>query len=99
MSVKKKMQEQYTPNTQDQENATSIKLLEQGFEYMKSALDDIKTSITLLTTKLENGFVTKEEFNVLKGEVNDLKDLKAWGVKLVVGSIIMGLLALLWSQK
>lgn len=93
------MQQEYTPNTQDQENATSIKLLEQGFEYMKSALDDIKESITSLTAKLENGFVTKEEFKTLDKRVSGLEDLKSWGLKIVVGSIIMGLLALLWSQK
>lgn len=90
---------EYTPNTQDQENATSIKLLEQGFEYMKSALDDIKTSITNLTNKLENGFVTKEEFQVVKDDVKELQDLKGWALKIVLGSVIMGLLALLWSQK
>lgn len=99
MQAKKNTTTRYTLDTQDQENATSIKLLEQGFEYMKSALDDIKESITLLTHKLENGFVTKEEFSSLDKRVAGLEDLKNWGMRLVIGSVIMGLLALLWSQK
>lgn len=98
MSKKNEIPE-YTSSTQDRENATSIKLLEQGFEYMKAALDDIKNSITTLTHKLENGFVTKEEFSSLDKRVSGLEDLKAWALKIIVGSVIMGLLALLWSQK
>lgn len=96
---KKNTTQQYAPDTQDRENTTSIKLLEQGFEYMKSALDDIKESISVLTHKLENGFVTKEEFKALKEDVNELKELKGWAIKLVGGSVILGLMALLWSQK
>lgn len=97
--IKKNSSIEYIPNTQDQENATSIKLLEQGFEYMKTALDDIKLSINSLTAKLENGFVTKEEFKVLEMKVKEHDDLKGWAMKIIIGSIIMGLLALLWSQK
>jgi hypothetical protein len=96
---KKNSATDYTLSMQDQENATSIKLLEQGFEYMKSALDDIKESISLLTYKLENGFVTKEEFRSVKDDVRELQELKGWALKIIVGSVIMGLLALLWSQK
>lgn len=96
---KKNNTTEYIPNTQDQENATSIRLLEQGFEYMKSALDDIKESITILTHKLENGFVTKEEFRAVKDDVKELQDLKGWALKIVVGTVIVALLALVISQK
>lgn len=97
--AKKNNTTEYTSNTQDQDNATSIKLLEQGFEYMKSALDDIKESITILTNKLENGFVTKEEFKSLDKRVSGLEDLKGWALKIIVGGVIMSLLALVLSQK
>lgn len=98
MSKKNESQE-YTLITQDQENATSIKLLQQSFDYMKVALDDIKKSIGELRDEVKNGFVTKEEFFSLKTEVKELQDLKGWGLRIVVGGVIMALLALVLSQK
>jgi hypothetical protein len=90
---------QYVPNTQEEQNSVSIKLLSQSFEYMKTALDDIKKSIVELQHEVKNGFVSKEEFMNLKKEVQELQDLKGWALRVIIGSVIMGLLALLWSQK
>ena len=96
---KKNSQAKYIPDTQEEQNSVSIKLLSQSFEYMKTALDDIKTSIEDLKHEVKNGFVSKDEFMHLKLEVQELQDLKAWALRIIMGSIIMGLLALLWSQK
>lgn len=97
--LKKKTMPEYTQDTQEQENSTSIKLLEQKLEYMQATLNEIKDSIANFMTDVKNGFVTKEEFRSLQKEVRDLQDLKSWAFKIIIGSVIMGLLALLWSQQ
>lgn len=97
--IKKKKMQEYTPDTQERENSTSIKLLEQKLEFMQETLNGIKKSIDNFMIEVKDGFVTKEEFSALKKDVRDLQDIKSWGVKIVVGGVIIGLLALLGIKR
>ena len=97
--LKKNHTSDYTSDTQERDNSTSIKLLEQKLEFMQQTLNEIKDSIANFMTEVKDGFVTKEEFNSLKKDVRDLQDIKAWGVKIVIGGVIIGLLALLGIRQ
>ena len=76
-------------------NTTSIKLLSQGIEYMTKGMDELKESFKEFREEIKDGFVTKQEFENLKEDVGDLKRIKEWTIKIIVGSVILGLLALL----
>lgn len=97
--LKKNHTSDYTSDTQERDNSISIQLLEQKLEFMQQTLNEIKDSIANFMTEVKDGFVSKEEFNSLKKDVRDLQDIKSWGVKIVIGGVITGLLALLGIRQ
>lgn len=80
---------------QVEKNTVSITLMEQTLSYMKSGIDDIKTEIASLKHDLMNGFVNKDQFTSLKNDVDDLKRMRDWAIKIIIGSIILALLSLI----
>lgn len=70
----------------------SMKTVTQGIEDLKNGLSDLKTSI-------DSGYVTKQQFENIRSDVEDLKSLKGWAIKIVVGAVIVGVLALLGLPK
>lgn len=92
---KKNADPQYTSDTlerQVEENSTSIQLLKQSIDYMKEGLDDIKVSITSLRAELKNGFVTKEQFERLKADVVELKNVYNLVMKTLIIAVVAAVL-------
>lgn len=75
-----------------EENSTSIQLLKQSIDYMKEGLDDIKVSITSLRAELKNGFVTKEQFERLKADVVELKNVYNLVMKTLIIAVVAAVL-------
>lgn len=73
---------------------TAIQLIQQEFGYMKKGISDLNTSIKELGMSINNGFVTKEQFERLRSDVDDMKNLKSWAFRIVIGAIIVALLSL-----
>lgn len=92
--IKKNETEEYSFNMQDDANTTSIKLLEQSFDYMKVALNEIKQSIGELRREVQNNFVSKDEFKNLKLQVESIENLKNLTIKIIVSAVIVSLLSL-----
>lgn len=63
-------------------------------EGMRIGLRDIKAEVTNLNTTIDGKYSTKEELKVVSDEVQALKNLKEWAIKIIVGAIIISLLAL-----
>lgn len=77
------------------QNETAIKLISQDIAYMKKGIDDIQESVKDLRQEIVDGFVSKNEFDGLRGRVNQLESLKEWSIRIIIGGIIISLLALL----
>lgn len=88
MAQKKDITEQVEDNT------TSIALLGKDISYMKTGIDSIINSVKSLREDVSNGFAKKEEIESLKTRISTLENLKDWGIKIVVGAIIISLLSL-----
>lgn len=82
---------------------TAIQLTNQKLDLslktVTAGIDDIKASMVGLKDSIENGFVTKQEFTNLKEAVADLQNYKSWAIKIVLGAVIVGVLALLGLPK
>jgi hypothetical protein len=81
--------------TQTEDNSTAIKLIQKDLSYMSSGITEIKDSIKELKDNMLNGFVSIEQFRNLQAEVRELKNLKDWAMRLVMGAIILAVLAVL----
>lgn len=80
---------------QTDSNTNSISLIQKDLSYMADGIKDIKESVRSLTESMNNGFATKTEVRVIDKRITELEDLKGWAVKIILGAIIAGLLALL----
>lgn len=87
---------------QTEMNTNSISLIQKDLSYMTKGIDDIKTSVKDLGTTMTNGFATKSEITLIRGEIKSVSDrviplekAGSWVVKIVLGAIILALLALL----
>lgn len=82
---------------------TAIQLTNQKLDLslktVTAGIDDLKASMTGLKESIDNGFVTKQEFSNLKEAVTDLQNYKSWAIKIVLGAVIAGVLALLGLPK
>ena len=82
---------------------TAIQLTNQKLDLslktVTSGIDDLKASMVGLKESIDNGFVTKQEFLNLKEAVSDLQNYKSWAIKIVLGAVIAGVLALLGLPK
>lgn len=82
---------------------TAIQLVNQRLDLslktVTNGIDDLKQSVNGLKTSIDNGYVTKQQFENVKNDVDDLKSLKGWAMKIVIGAVIVGVLALLGLPK
>lgn len=85
--------------SQIDQNSTSIELLKKDITYMKTGIDDIKSSMSELRHEITDGFATKQELKSLNERVGKMENLKDWAIKIVVGSIIVGLLTIMGIQR
>jgi len=83
---------QTTLENQTEQNSTAIKLIQQDMGYMKSGIDDIKSDIKDLKDAIEDGYTRKDEHQALENRVKSIENMKEWGIKIVIGSIILSLL-------
>lgn len=78
---------------------TSIQLINQKFDMsfsmMNKGLADLKEGMGNLQTSIDKGYVTKTQFESVRSDVEDLKSLKGWAIKIVFGAIIFAVLALI----
>lgn len=79
-------------------NETDIKLLGQKVDLtvnnITKSFDALTEGISDLRHSIENGFVSKEQFERVKQDVANIQDIKAWAIKIVVGAVLVALLSL-----
>lgn len=73
------------------ELATASAIVARDIGYMRQEMEKLITKIDALNAQ----FVTKSEYEDIEQRLNKLESLKDWIVRLVLGAVIMGLLALL----
>jgi len=100
--TKKNTTSDYTSGTQVQDNTIAIKLMQQTLDYMSRGIDEIKNGIEHLRDEFKEGYVSKEELTILRTEIDSLRkkikrfdNLTNYGLKTIIGFIIIGLLTLL----
>lgn len=102
---KKKPETQYATDTHEkfvtvsEQNTSEIALIKQSLKYMKDGIDEIKQELRDFKRELIDGFVTKEKFQALEQDVKELKSLKEWALRIVLGAVIVALLALVIGRK
>lgn len=93
-------------SSQTQKNTQSIAVLSSEIGYMRSGIDDIKKGISDLRKDVADSYSKKGELAVVQASFQkDLDELgrrmkaiesfKDWGVKIVLGAVIITLLALI----
>lgn len=77
---------------------TDIKLLGQKVDLtvgnISKAIDALTKGVDDLRHSIENGFVSKEQFERVKIEVANIQDIKTWAIKIVVGAVLVALISL-----
>lgn len=94
---KKNEHTNYTPVTQDEKEGlvVSVELLKQDVSYLKVGIDEIREELRQMRQDFKDWYVSRDEYASLVREVKDLKSLKDWAIKLVIGSVIIALLAII----
>jgi hypothetical protein len=82
-----------------EKNSIELQLLKQSFEYMKKGIDDINTNLEDLKKELKDGFVNKDQFKSLETRVITMENGWGWVIKIIIGSVIISLLALLGLKR
>lgn len=86
-------------------NETDIKLLGQKIDLtignITKAFDALTKGIDDLRHSIENGFVSKEQLEIIKTDVKNtnervkaMEDIKAWASKIILGAVLVALLSL-----
>ena len=86
-----------TPTAFEQEtadNSTAIKLIQKDLSYISTDVSEIKKSVTDLTATISEKFVGQKQHLELEGRVSKIESVYDWAVRIVLGSIIAALLAL-----
>jgi len=91
----------YTPITQEGRDTlyVSVELVKQDIGYLKLGVDEIREELRQMRTDFKDGYVSRDEYTALSREVRDLKNLKDWAIKIVLGAVLVGLLALLGLRQ
>lgn len=76
------------------ELANAVHQMEIANTALRSAVEALKETVT----KFEQNVVTRDAFDALKGDVEDLQRIVARVGWIIVGSVLLGLLGLLISQ-
>ena len=85
------------------EHNTAIELIKQDirqeFLHMKESVDSLAAQFKELKEQLISGFVTKEQHANLESRVAQIENMKDWVIKIVLGSVIIALLAVIGLNK
>ena len=82
-----------------EQNAMDLKLLHQDMGYMTQSIDELRKSVDEMKRDIKDTFVNKDQFNALKSDVDSLKNGWGWVIKIIIGTIIVSLLALVGLKK
>ena len=90
--MEQQLKNQVTKHTQQiAEVATASAVIARDIGYMRNEIDKMVQKID----QLSKTFATKESVEHLADRVNSIEIIKDWIIKIIVGSVIVGLLALL----
>jgi hypothetical protein len=81
------------PRKKSDDLEQQVALIQQDFDYMKSGIDEIKESIKDFRHDMSNTFVTKDQFEPFRKDVEDLKQIPVWIGRTVFGAALTAIIA------
>jgi len=104
--IKKNLSHAYTPDEQRNdisdevaENNISLLLLKQNIGFMKETIEKINDNIVELRVEMKSNFVSKEEHDHINIRVTGIENNWSWIIRVVLGSIIVSVLAVIGLKK